>query len=229
MAGGPTERSSLHATTGRIAAVGTALLLVLFLVLSVSRAAFTASTSNDNNSASSAAGITLTDNDAGFALFTTAVDPLNPLASGNAADLTPATPVEQCIRVQYDGDFTSGDVMMYVTGIDAADTLADYLNVRVDRLATPGDPVAFTETPGNQLHDCAYMNAQDPPEALPNANNDNIYNGTLADFPATHADNLSSMPGSDGVYTFRITIAVQDDPEAAAKDATWNFVWETQS
>lgn len=209
MAGGSTERSSLHATTGRIAAVGTALLLVLFLVLSVSRAAFTASTENPDNSIT-AGVVTLTDNDAGVALF-------------NASDVTPSTTFEECIRVEYAGAFTSGAVMMYATPVAPATEIGDlddFLNVEIDRIDTSAVPMLDDAT-----HDCTAFNTL----ALVPGTAENIYSDTLGNFPVDHANGVESMPGEEGIYSFRVTITVADNPSAAGAAADWNFVWETKS
>ena len=205
-------RSSIQAVTGRIAAVFGAVAVCGFLVMSVSRAAFTASTGNDNNSVSAGDEIVVSDDDAGVALF-------------SATGVTPTTEIEKCVRVDYSGDFSSGDLMLYATPVSPAvdlGVLATYLNIDVDRIDTSAVP--YAALPGDATHDCTAFNAVDVVTPA-----DNIYSGTLAAFPSAHSDNLSAMPGVDGTYSFRFTISVVDDPAAAGESAEWNFVWETQS
>ena len=212
------QRASLQSTTGRIAAVATALLLVLFLVLSVSRAAFTASTDNNGNTVT-AGGVTLTDNDAGQVLFTIE----------NAA---PGEPDEQCIDVRYECAFDSGDVDMYVRPTDPATSLGDlapFLNVTVDIVDLGDVPLV-----ANPTHDCTVFNAAAGIGGLGlplplTGPASTIYDGALSDFASDHATGEFAFAAEQGTHAFRITVEVQNDPAAAGLSAGWDFVWETQS
>jgi|GEM_PF-2481594 len=206
--GATISRSSLHANTGRIAAVATALFLVLFLVLSVSRAAFTASTSNDGNFVTTDANgnVTLTDNDAGAALFT-------------LENAEPGVDTVECINVRYAGDFSSGDIKMYAQVTDQVAPnveLAGFLDVTVNRIAVP--EAAF-DAPNCIAFDVANVAG----------GAENIYTGTLGDFPDDYATAPAGTTGEESVFGYQITISVQDDPNAAGARADWNFVWETQT
>lgn len=110
--------SFLGGLTARVAAVGTALLLVVFLVLSTSRAAFTATTDNPANSVSTGS-ISLVDDDSGSAMFA-AVPDLGPLDS-----------VARCIHVDYTGSLDAEPIALYATGAPGG-TLAPYLDLTIE-------------------------------------------------------------------------------------------------
>ena len=207
-------RPSVQALASRVGAVVAAGVFVTFSVMSVSRAAFTASTGNDANSARAAA-IVLSDDDDGQTLFT-------------LTDVSPATDEERCIQVDYRGGFDSGDVKLYATPVHPATELGDlapYLELDVDRV--PSDDATFQAALASPTTDCATFDAITAAGATPTA----IAiggTGTLADVPTDHASGLVAMPGSDGTYVFRFRLTVTDDPAAAGTDASWNLVWETR-
>ena len=219
---GGAGRTSLQSTTGRIAAVATALLLVLFLVLSVSRAAFTASTDNSGNSIE-AGTVTLTDNDNGSALFT-------------IADASPGVETVKCIQVRYEGAFDSGDIKMYVTPaydpIAEADypdlgVLAPYVDVKIESEDLGDVPLT------DEVVECALFEAADL--LTPLDDSPVVYDGTLSQFGQSYA-NGESAPAPDeftadgnSTRTFKVTVSVQNDPAAAGAGAAWDFIWETQS
>lgn len=212
--GGTIQPSSLNATVGRVAAVATALLLVAFLVLSVSRAAFTASTANESNFVTTDGFVTLSDNDQGSALF-------------ELTDIGPGTPTTECIHVQYEGTATSGDVNMYATVGDPAPVtnLAPYLNVEVNAIEIADalfDPLGAAP-------DCVAYSAAELAAAVPtNPQVTNVYNGTLDGFADAYADDLYAFDGVASTYAFEITVEVQDDAAASDARADWSFTWETQ-
>ncbi len=115
--GGDRRSRSLHATVGRLGAIGTALLLVTFLVMSVSRAAFTSSTDNASNSVSTGS-ILLTDNDSGSSMF-------------NATGLLPLVPVVNCIQVDYAGSLDPTAVALYATAPPTG-LLDTYLTLKIE-------------------------------------------------------------------------------------------------
>lgn len=204
----PTGRASLHATTGRLAAVATALLLVLFLVLSVSRAAFTIDTVNPGNSVS-ASGISLTDNDDNSAMYA-------------ATNVDPTTTLTHCINVTYTGGFDVPPVHLYVPTV-APGALAQYLNVKVelgvaDSLVTPA-PAFSTDCTGF-VPDVTVG----PPTAL-----GTIYDGSLAAIGNDYATGITAWdPAATETRPFRFTVTVGSDPTAAGTSALWDFTWETQ-
>lgn len=207
--GASPQASSAQAMTARLAAVGTALLLVVFLVLTVSRAAFTASTGNEDNFVTTTGTVTLTDDDTGSALF-------------EVTDAAPGTPTVRCISVRYAGAFDSGNVNMYAGQNLAGDPLGDlaaYLDVTVERIALVDAPLV-----PNATHSCATFIAADILE-----DPTTIYDDTLANFPTAYATGVDAFAGTASSYAFRITVEVQNTPEAANSRADWNFTWETQS
>lgn len=207
-------RSSLHATTGRIAAVATALFLVLFLVLSVSRASFSASTANENNFVTTDGIVELTDNDQGSALF-------------ELSGALPGVSTTRCIHVQYTGEFTSGNVNMYATVADQTakvpplNELAPYLDVTVRAVQIPDALFDVTNSP-----DCTAFTTNNtvltPATTV-------FATAPLSSFPTNYATGKTAFAGTASTYAFEVTVEVQDTPEAANARADWNFTWETQS
>jgi len=130
----------LGASTARLAAVGTALLLVVFLVLSSSRAAFTATTENTGNSVSTGV-IALADDDADTAMFDA------------VADLGPGESVERCIQVDFTGSIDVEPIALYAAGTPSG-ALAPYLDLAVEVGSATGDsfPSCATFTPSSTLY-----------------------------------------------------------------------------
>jgi hypothetical protein len=93
-----------------------AFLLVGLLVVSGSRAAFSATTGNSGNTFSSGT-VTLTDDDAGSAMFT-------------ASGMKPGSSSTNCIAVTYGGSLVPADVKLY--GSTGGTGLSSYLNVTLD-------------------------------------------------------------------------------------------------
>ena len=105
------------AKTGLVLSVLFSGLLVALLVMRVSSAGFSASTTNGSNSWQTGS-VSLTDESGGTAMF-------------NAAALDGGQSVIKCIAVTYAGSFTTGvNVHMYSTAVSGA--LAPYLNLTVD-------------------------------------------------------------------------------------------------
>jgi hypothetical protein len=114
---GRRQRGSARASAARIAAVVAACLLVSFLVVQETRAAFTGQTANTSN-AFNTGSVSLTDDDAGSAMFA-------------VTNMRPGETHRQCIEVEYTGSIIAGlsDVRLYAA---PSGQLADYLTVDVD-------------------------------------------------------------------------------------------------
>ncbi len=118
-------KSSLNATAARLGAVGTALLLVVFLVLSVSRAAFVSTTDNASNSVSTGS-LSLTDDDSGTAMFS------------SVTGLVPLNTVTRCIQIDYAGSINPVPVLLYASGAPTG-TLGTYLDLTIEIGPTNAD------------------------------------------------------------------------------------------
>jgi len=106
-------------TTVQAATAVTVLLVVSALVFGTSRAAFSATTTNPNNSWDSGT-VTLTDDQSGSALFT-------------STDMVPGDEANNCIEVTYGGSsFDLTAVRLYATVTDAG--LADDFDVVIDEV-----------------------------------------------------------------------------------------------
>ncbi len=106
--------------TARIAAPFAALLLVGFMVMGVSRAAFFDTTTNDANTFD-AGTVVLVDDDTGSAMF-------------NVSNMKPGDSSTECIEVTYNGTLVPADVVEYVSAGDLTGTgLGTYLNLTIER------------------------------------------------------------------------------------------------
>ncbi len=103
-----------------------AFLLISFLLLTGSRAAFSATTDNPNSTVT-AASVSLTDNDSGVALFT------------GVGDLVPGVPVERCIDVTYDGSTDPDAVLLYMPSPPGG-ALGTFLDLEVEVGDATADP-----------------------------------------------------------------------------------------
>lgn len=99
----------------RLGAVGAGLLAMSLLVVTGSRAAFTANTGNGANTFT-AGTVTLADDDAGSVMF-------------NLTDMKPGDTATKCVNVTYTGSLAA-DVKLY--GTVGGTGLADYLDTTVD-------------------------------------------------------------------------------------------------
>lgn len=135
------QADSAAMTLSRIAAFAASIIFVSFLVVGSSRAAFSDTTTNPGNDLSSGA-VSLTDDDAGVALF-------------SIAGLSPSTTSTRCITVTYTGDLTlSGPVRLYLanqtaTGLDPYVDLTVETGVGASDAACTGfvaGPAIFTNT-----------------------------------------------------------------------------------
>ena len=104
---------------GPVLAVACAVLVATFLVLSVPRAAFTATTANGGNSVT-AGSVTPTDDDSGSAMFT-------------VSNLKPGDSQQRCIVVTYSGvDADPSAVELYSSHYTDSGDFASYLNLTVE-------------------------------------------------------------------------------------------------
>ena len=120
------RRTSPHALVARLGAVLAAFLLISFLLLTGSRAAFSATTSNPSSSVTAGA-VTLADNDSGTALF------------NSIGGLTPLEDVDRCIDVTYTGAVDPTAVVMYMPTLPTG-LLGSYLDLTVDVGDDTADP-----------------------------------------------------------------------------------------
>jgi hypothetical protein len=130
-----------HRKTLVAAAVPVAFLLSGALIWQASYAAFTDTTSNDNNSWT-AGSVTITDDDGGSALFT-------------VSGLVPGATGARCITVTYSGTVTADIAMTaaYHSGDVATNPLAPYLDMAVNKGAgasVAADCTGFT--PGSDVY-----------------------------------------------------------------------------
>ena len=198
-----------RATMVRIAAVLASFLMISVLVVTGSRAAFIDSTDNAANTFSSAAGVTLTDDDGGSTLFT-------------VTGLTPGARVENCIQVTFAGASPNADIRMFA-GASAPGTLVPVLDIEV----TIGSGEAFSATElGGGEGDCSTF----VPGAVLNPLGDLstfLGNTTFASAPVGW--NTSTPQGN--VQTYRIVVemdATADNSYANQPSGEMTFVWEAQ-
>ena len=128
------RRARRDISLARLGAVVAALLFVAFLVVSVSRAAFVATTENAANSVSTGT-VVLTDDDSGVAMF------------NNITNLGPLDVRSHCIVVEYSGSLNPAAIRLYSAGAPTG-TLASYLNLSID-MGTGGtfaDCTGFTSS-----------------------------------------------------------------------------------
>jgi hypothetical protein len=129
---------SLGPLTARLAAVAVGLLVMSLLVVTGSRAAFNATTSNDTNNFA-AGTVVLADDDAGSVMF-------------NLTGMKPGDTATKCVNVTYTGSLAA-DVKLY--GAVGGTGLATYLDTIVDigTGAAGGASMDCTGfTPSSNLH-----------------------------------------------------------------------------
>lgn len=186
------------------AAVPVGFLLSGALVWQASYAAFVDTTSNDGNSWT-AGSVTLTDNDAGAALFSP------------SAALTPGDTETSCIVVTYSGT-VAADVRVYggyASGDEVTNPLAGYLSLVVERQAGSvacGTATGWTTvSTGGTVADFIAADYSWDTATTP---------GWLA------AAQLAPATTSE---TYRVTYTLVDDTAAQGLTAEMNFVWEAQN
>lgn len=178
----------------RATAIATALLAVTMLTVTRSEAAFSDTTANTANSFATGT-VVLTDDDSGTAMF-------------SATNMSPGTPVVDCITVTYSGDQLPAPVRLYGSTTGTLDTYLD-TTVEIGTGGSFGDCTGFTPT-------------------------STLFNNTLANFAATNTDWSSGLAtftaaANPTSRTFRFTIEVQDNPAAQGDSATADFTFEAQA
>jgi hypothetical protein len=191
----------------RSLAIPLGLVLSGALVWQSSYAAFTATTSNAGN-AWQAGTVTIEDNDAGAALFST--------TNASGQDLEPGEPSARCIKVTYTGN-SDVSVKMYATAVSG--DLAPYLKLKVE------------ESTVGELADCSDFATGVTPVVL---YNDDTTSKTLSAFGTAHSSfgtGVSSWaPTGTGQFrTYRITTTVVGDNAAQGTSAQATFNWEAQT
>ena len=191
-------RGKLLASAAVIAALGASLTMVF--------SAFTSVTASEANTFS-AGSLTLTDNDAGTALF-------------SLQGLTPGDAATRCLRV--DLDTTEGltsTVKLYGSTVDAARPLSPYLHVTITR----GRDAAPAGTTAAQKLGCTGFAAD---AGAP------LYDGTLEDFPDGEAAAIADPDGTwtDGDHAvYRISATLEDTDAAQGGDVEQELVFRAQA
>lgn len=187
----------------RLSAVLASLLLVSFLVVGTTRAAFSDTTDNSGNSFT-AGSVTITDDDAGSALF-------------NVTALAPGDSHENCIEVTYSGTLPA-EVHLYGAA-GASSDLNDDLTVTVQR--GTGGSFAGTE-PSNGPTSCTGFTSSTT-----------VFTGSLTTFLsasdyASGEDTWAVTNGDSSVYRFFVEFNTSDDSlQGGATDVS--FTWEAQN
>lgn len=195
----------------RTGAVLASLLMISLLVMTGSRAAFTATTNNAANTWQ-AGTVALSDDDSGSMLFA-------------AADMVTGDPLSNCIEVSFGGQSAGADVRLYsATAIPAGD-LAENLNLTI-QVGTGGSFQATEDGSGSAAASCTGFTALDTP-----------YVGTVADFAAnntTWANTAvqswtTATTGDVRVYRFIVELdAATPAAQAGATSTAVDFTWEVQ-
>jgi hypothetical protein len=193
------RRSSANSTVIQLSAFALSFILIALLVVTSSKAAFTAQTANTGNTVTAAA-VDLTDNDNGGAMFST-------------TGLMPGTSVVRCITVTYSGNVDPLPVKTYATAAPTG-TLAPYLNLTIDVAEGTSDPFGACTTFGTPTN--AYTGTlQGFATTYPNY---------ASGLPSTW-----DPTGTGQSKTFRFTVSVQNDPAAEGLTSTFGFSWETRT
>jgi hypothetical protein len=173
------------------------------LVLTTSRAAFSAQTDNTTNSVG-AGDVTLTDDDSGSAMFT-----ISNMAPDDAA-------VVECIEVTYSGTIADpGDVRLFSGGFTDSGSLADELDITVE-VGTGG---SFGDCTG--FSSASTIFTTDTLTAFDTAHSD-YASGAVGWNP-------SSTPES---RTFRFTVDLPTSASSSVQGDSvtdLTFTWEAQS
>ncbi len=200
----------------RIAGAAAGVVLVSGMVLQVSSAAFTGETSNSGNSWA-AGSVTLTDDDAGVALY------------ASQADIVPGYTQTRCIEVSYTGsvDTTKLDLHAAVTSTGSPGTdngLSDDLDVQVSM-----GPLASECNIG----DNGFVDAA---TGLIPVTGSSMYDGTLAAFntaasPRTTGWTPDGAADTDLMRPFLFTVTLGSDTanDAQGDSATAAFTWTASS
>lgn len=190
-------------STTRLGAFALSLLLVGFLVVTGSRAAFTDTTDNTGN-AFAAGDLELVDDDGGAtALF-------------SVANMVPGDSVTDCIEVTYQGSIANpAAVKLYSGGYTDSGDFADYLNVTID------------EGSGGTFGDCSgflFENTIEPVGTLA------AFDAAHTDY--TDGAGAWDPVGTPESKSYRFTVeldAATPDAEQGEAVTALAFTWEVQS
>ncbi|MGB5757650.1 MAG: TasA family protein [Acidimicrobiales bacterium] len=175
-------------------AVAAALLMVTILTIGRSQAAFSATTDSSANSFATGT-VVLTDDDSGSAMF-------------NVTDMSPGSPVVECITVTYSGTQLPAPVRIYGSSTGTLDTYLD-TTIEIGTGGSFGNCAGFTPS-------------------------STLFNNTLANFTTTHTNWASglatfSAAANPTTRTFRFTVDVQNNVAAQGDSSTAVFTFETQA
>ena len=175
------------------------LVAVSALVYQTSNAAFTDTTDNAGSSWT-AGSVTLTDDDGGSAMFT-------------SADMVPGDAVENCITVDYTGStFDLDQVKLYGSVTDNG--LGGELDLVVE------------EGTGGGFGDCTGFS---PAQTVFASNTLNAFGAAHSSY-ANGAGGYTPASGSTSrTYRFSVTLGTDTPNSAQGTDATATFTWEVQS
>lgn len=165
--------------------------------------AFNAQTHNQSNQFE-AGTVTITDNDAGSALF-------------SLAAMRPGNPASRCLQVTYTGSLSAG-VTLY-GGTTGGTGLESYLQLTVVRGSNPGG--TFGDCTGFTADAADYQGY----------GNGVLFSGLLSTYPVTRAAGLTDptatwATGESHWYMF--TVDVSDTDAAEGKSATQTFTWDAR-
>jgi hypothetical protein len=125
--------------------------------------------------------------------------------------LAPGTDADRCIEVTYAGDAEPGPVLLYAAATSG--DLAPYLDLSIDlgraEAGSFGGCGGFFRTT-------------------------TVYDGTLADFAATHSSHASGRTtwqpsDEERSRSFRFRVSIRDVPDAMGKTASFGFSWRTEA
>ena len=174
-------------------------ILIALLVVHTSQQAFTAQTTNLDNTVT-AASLSLTDDDAGQAMF------------ANVGGLVPGQVLDRCITVTYTGTVTPTPVQLYAAAAPTGD-LTPYLDLTVD-IGTDSSP---------SFSDCSHF-------TLTSQLYTGTLSGFASTYSSydTGLSTWTPASGTD-TRAFRFEIFVTDDNAAQGKTSSFGVTWETRS
>lgn len=179
-----------------------ALLLVSFMIMRVSSAAFTSTTDTAGNW--SAGSVNLTDDDGSGSLQFT-----------NDTGMVPGNSDQACIKVTYDGDVATAGVKMYgSTTFTSASDLGDHLTLTIEDVdATLGCATAVVNS------------------TLFSAKDLSVSGTSFTVSHTGWGDGLATgwSPAAGETKTYRITVTLQDADAAQGLNTAATFTWETQN
>jgi hypothetical protein len=192
----------------RVLATLAVLALAAAVPVGMTFSAFSNTTSDSANS-TAAGTVTITDNDANGAMFST-------------SGMIPGSTASACIKVTYTGTLPSL-VGMYATTTGSG--LGTYLDLTVTRGTISSG--SFSACTGFSADATDYLGSGAGV----------VYSGTLASYPSTYAAGISdprtaSIPEAwttNEVHSYKFTVTLQNNPSAANKTASTTFNWESRN